>query len=59
MHYTCLLEHIFFNLLQNLQTIQKATHNINLKLKDIQKEMHITTALMNAIEMKTPVINQD
>ncbi|XP_024870254.1 aldose 1-epimerase-like [Temnothorax curvispinosus] len=39
------LKRNILNLLQNLQDIRKATHDINLKFKSIQEEMRVTAAL--------------
>lgn len=53
------LKRNILNLLQNLQDIQKATHDIDLKFKSIQGEMRVTAALVNAIESKASAIHQD
>ena len=41
------------NLLQHLQEIQIVTQDINQQFKNIQEEMLVTAALINAIESKT------
>lgn len=43
----------------NLEAIRKATHDINVQFKRIQKEMYVTNALINAIETKAPTGNAD
>ena len=40
------------NLLQHLQEIQIVTQDINQQFKNIQEEMLVTAALINAIESK-------
>lgn len=50
---------IYKSIKMNLQDIQKATHDINLKFKSIQGDMRVTAALVNAIESKVSTINQD
>ncbi|CAL1679354.1 unnamed protein product [Lasius platythorax] len=43
----------------NLEAIRKATHDINVQFKGVQKEMRVTNALINAIETKSPTLNAD
>lgn len=50
---------LYASIRMNLQAIQKATHDIDQKFKNIQEEMYVTAALINAIETKTPAVKQD
>ncbi|KAM0728954.1 hypothetical protein ACS0PU_004308 [Formica fusca] len=51
---------LYSNINMNLETIRKATHDINIQFKSIQKEMYVTNALINAIETKVPTtVNAD
>lgn len=50
---------IYKSVKMNLQDIQKATNDINLKFRDARREMRVTAALLNAIESKEPAVNQD
>lgn len=48
------------NLLQNIETIKKATNDINVLLERLKKEMNVTQALMNElIEIKTSTASAD
>jgi hypothetical protein len=47
------------DLLQNLQAIKKATHDVKQKFKIIQEEMHVTNALINAIETNKSTANEN
>ncbi|KAH0953423.1 hypothetical protein HN011_006310 [Eciton burchellii] len=43
----------------NLQAIKKATHDVKQKFKIIQEEMHVTNALINAIETNKSTANEN
>ncbi|KAL0127225.1 hypothetical protein PUN28_005492 [Cardiocondyla obscurior] len=49
---------VYKSIKMNLEDIRHATNSVNLKFKAIQKEMHVTDALVNAIELKSTAVDQ-